>query len=41
MKEFASNFKTQFQRDQQVIEQIGQKQEVNIDKTKVELDKIT
>lgn len=40
MKEFANNFKTQFQRDQSVIEQIGQKQDVNLVKTKQELDKI-
>lgn len=40
MKEFANNFKTQFERDQLVLKQISAKQDKNIAKTNEENDKI-
>jgi len=40
MKQFASNFKVQFQQDQRVIESIQLSQEANLEKTRVEREKL-
>ena len=40
MKEFANQFKVQFRRDEQVLKQISDKQEVNMKKTTKERDEI-
>ena len=40
MKEFANQFKTQFKKDEQVLQKISNKQEVNMVKTTKERDEI-
>lgn len=40
MKEFANQFKTQFKRDEHVLKQIADKQDVNMKKTTKERDEI-
>lgn len=41
MKEYANNFKTQFKKDEKVIDTIAQKQDKEIVSTNKEVDKIT
>jgi hypothetical protein len=41
MKEYANNFKTQFRKDEKLIDTIAQKQDKGIQQTNKELEKIT
>ena len=40
MKQFAKGFQKQFKEDENVIEEVGNLQEKNIEKTETEVDKI-